>query len=141
VPDCACAWQAAPANGHLILPKLLVSTSAPNGQTPSGQFTRRDVSGSRLLRNVEVHTTIFRAIIRFELATFKSGSLQASTPSRPQNFHRRMRGGSTVLDHELGEYPFEMLRDSTDFGGEDNRDLGVAFSLAQPEKDLRFAAS
>ena len=61
--------------------------------------------------------------------------------SRPQYFHRRMRGGGTVLDHEFGEYPFEMLCDSTDFGGEDNRDLGVAFPLAQPEKDLRFAAS
>jgi hypothetical protein len=52
-----------------------------------------------------------------------------------------MGSRSTVLDHELGEYPFEMLRDGTDFGGEDNCDLGIAFSLAQPEKDLCFAAS
>jgi len=95
------------------------------------EFTRGDISGSRLLRKIEVHTTIFRVIMLFELATFKSGS-----PSRrrcrscSQYFHRRMRSRSTVLDHELGEYPFEMFRDGTNFGGEDNRDLGVAFSLA-----------
>jgi hypothetical protein len=62
-------------------------------------------------------------------------------PSRQQNFHRRMRGRRTVLDHELRKHAFEMFRDGTDFGGEDNRDLGITFSLAQPKKDLRFTIS
>jgi hypothetical protein len=41
-----------------------------------------------------------------------------------------MSGGRPVFDHQFGEYAFEMFRDSSDFGGEDDGDLGVTFALA-----------
>ena len=51
-------------------------------------------------------------------------------PLRPKYLQRRMSRGSTIFHHQLNEYALEMLRDSADFGGENDSNLGVALSLA-----------